>query len=228
MLIGDEAIDRLANASVAVFGIGGVGSYVAEALCRAGIGKLTFIDNDTVSVSNINRQLIALHSTVGRNKVDVMRERGLDINPRAMISTAPVFVSPETIDMFAFSQFSYVVDAVDNVTAKLLIIERCSACGTPVISSMGTGNKLSPEKLTVADIYDTSGCPLARVMRRELRKRGVERLKVVYSTEEPRKVISEADDAGDRRGTPGSMPFVPSAAGLLLASEVIRDIAGVR
>lgn len=213
LLLGEEALERLREKTVAVFGIGGVGGYVAEALARTGVGTLHLIDNDRVSTSNINRQVIALHSTVGRYKTEVMRERILDINPQAEVIIHNCFFLPENADSFTFSEYDYVVDAVDTVTAKLEIIMRAKEAGVPVISSMGAGNKLDPSLFEVADIYETSVCPLARVMRRELKKRDIKKLKVVYSKEEPLK-----------QRIPGSVAFVPSVAGLLIAGEVIRDI----
>lgn len=213
LLLGEEALERLREKTVAVFGIGGVGGYVAEALARTGVGTLHLIDNDRVSTSNINRQVIALHSTVGRYKTEVMRERILDINPQAEVIIHNCFFLPENADSFTFSGYDYVVDAVDTVTAKLEIIMRAKEAGVPVISSMGAGNKLDPSLFEVADIYETSVCPLARVMRRELKKRDIKKLKVVYSKEEPLK-----------QRIPGSVAFVPSVAGLLIAGEVIRDI----
>lgn len=213
LLLGEEALERLREKTVAVFGIGGVGGYVAEALARTGVGTLHLIDNDRVSTSNINRQVIALHSTVGGYKTEVMRERILDINPQAEVIIHNCFFLPENADSFTFSGYDYVVDAVDTVTAKLEIIMRAKEAGVPVISSMGAGNKLDPSLFEVADIYETSVCPLARVMRRELKKRDIKKLKVVYSKEEPLK-----------QRIPGSVAFVPSVAGLLIAGEVIRDI----
>lgn len=218
LLIGAAALERLGEAKVAVFGVGGVGGYVVEALSRSGVGSFVLIDSDTVSLSNLNRQIIATRDTIGRNKVEVMRERIHSINPGAQVEIHKCFYLPETAEEFDFSKYSYVVDAVDTVTAKIEIIMRAQAAGVPVISSMGAGNKLDPTRFRVADIYETSGCPLAKVMRRELRKRNVEALKVVYSTE-------EAVQTGQR--TPGSMAFVPSVAGLIVASEVIKDLAGV-
>lgn len=224
LLLGEEGIEALGRAAVAVFGIGGVGGYAAEALARSGVGAFLLVDRDVVSVSNINRQIIATIKTVGQSKVEVMRERILDINPRARVEVRNCFFLPENAGEFDFSAYSYVVDAVDTVTAKLELVMRAREAGVPVISSMGAGNKLDPTKFQVADIYETSVCPLARVMRRELRKRGVERLKVVYSTEEaltPKKILS--DDS--RRVIPGSVAFVPSVAGLILAGEVVKDLA---
>lgn len=235
-LLGRDNIEKLSNARVAVFGVGGVGGYVAEALARSGIGHFVLIDDDSVALSNLNRQIIALESTIGRNKVDVMKERILEINPAAVVDAKKCFFLPENASEFDFKSYSYVVDAVDTVTAKLSIIEEAKKAGVPVISSMGTGNKLDPTRLEVADIYETSICPLARVMRRECKKRGIESLKVVYSKEEPirasygspsndeQKELSEHDKK--RRSIPGSTAFVPPAAGLIIASEVVKDIIG--
>ena len=215
MLIGEENRKKLSRAHVAVFGIGGVGSYVCEALARAGVGELTLIDNDVVSESNINRQIIALHSTVGRAKTAVMAERIADINGEIKVNCHNVFFSPETAESIDFSQFSYVIDAIDSVTGKLTIIEKAKALDIPVISSMGTGNKLDPTAFKIADIKKTSVCPLARVMRYELRKRGIEGVRVLFSTEEPKQ-------NGER--TPASISFVPSVAGLIIAGETIKDL----
>ncbi len=224
LLIGEEALKRLRESTVAIFGVGGVGGYVAEALVRSGVGGFDLIDNDTVSVSNLNRQIIATGQTVGRYKTDVMRERILSINPEARVEVHKCFYLPETSAAFDFSRYSYVVDAVDTVTAKIDIVLRAQAAGVPVISSMGAGNKLDPTRFQVADLYETSVCPLAKVMRRELKKRGVERLKVVYSTEEP--IRPKGQDSAER--VPGSIAFVPSVAGLIAAGEVIKDLAGIR
>ena len=226
LLLGEEGVHRLEKSRVAVFGIGGVGGYVAEALARSGVGSLDLIDKDDVSLSNINRQILALHSTVGRLKVDVMKERILDINPEAQVHTYPCFFLPDTAGDFDFSQYDYVVDAVDTVSAKIALILKAKEAGVPVISSMGAGNKLDPSRFEVADIYETSVCPLARVMRRELKKRGVDRLKVVYSREEARMPLEIRKDKESGKITPGSLAFVPSAAGLLLAAEVVMDLAG--
>ena len=220
LLLGKEAVNRLSRARVAVFGVGGVGGYVAEALARSGIGCLELIDKDQISLSNINRQIIALHSTIGRFKAEVMRDRIKDINPDAEVYVHNCFFLPETADSFDFSSYDYVVDAVDNVTAKLELAARASEAGVPVISSMGAGNKLHPELFKVADIYKTSVCPLARVMRRELKKRGIRKLKVLYSEEQPRE--SGRYEKGQR--ITASIAFVPSVAGLMIAGEVIRDL----
>lgn len=227
LLIGAENMRRLRQARVAVFGIGGVGGYVAEGLARSGVGTLELIDHDKVSVTNINRQIIATTKTVGRYKVDVAKERILEINPDAKVYARPVFYLPGTEDAFDFTGYDYVVDAIDTVTGKLEIIQRAEEAGVPVISSMGAGNKLNPAEFEVADIYKTSVCPLAKVMRRELKKRGVKKLKVVYSKEKPLVPLSECagalEDSGKRQ-TPGSMAFVPSVAGLIIAGEVIKDL----
>lgn len=234
MLIEEKGVEILGRSRVAVFGVGGVGGYVVEALARSGVGAIDLIDNDTVSISNINRQIIATHDTVGRDKVEVMRERILSINPDAEVNGVKCFFLPENADEFDFTKYDYVVDAVDTVSAKLEIIERARAAGVPVISSMGTGNKLDPTALQVTDIYATSICPLAKVMRRELRKRGVESLKVVYSTEEAIKPVTLPEDGIEewnteneklnRRSIPGSIAFVPAVAGLIVAGEVVRDL----
>lgn len=225
MLIGSQALEKLSRSVVAVFGIGGVGGYVCEALARAGIGSFELIDNDIVSVTNINRQIIALHSTVGRQKTAVMAERIADINPEAKVRVRNLFFLPENKAEFDFSSYDYVVDAVDTVTAKIALIEEAKRAGVPVISSMGTGNKLCPAMLEVADISKTSVCPLAKVMRYELKKRGISGVKAVYSKEIPIKPAFEAED-GAKRSVPGSISFVPPAAGLIIASEVIKDLIG--
>lgn len=228
LLIGEEGVQCLQKAHVAVFGIGGVGGYVVEALARSGIAAFDLIDNDTVCESNINRQIIATHHTLGRPKVEVMKERILSINPKARVYTHECFFLPENADEFDFKKYTYVVDAVDTVTAKLEIIARAKEADVPVISCMGAGNKLDPTKFTVTDIYKTSVCPLAKVMRRELKKRGVDSLKVVYSTEEAIKPLSSQEGTvskeGSRRSIPGSIAFVPSVAGLIAAGEVVKDI----
>lgn len=225
LLLGSAAMAKLASSHVAIFGIGGVGGYVAEALARCGIGTIDIIDKDIISASNINRQIIAMHSTVGKSKTDVMKERILDISPDTKVNAYKCFYLPENASEFDFNHYSYVIDAVDTVTAKLEIIMRAKAAKIPVISSMGAGNKLDPSAFMIDDIYNTSVCPLARVMRHELKKRGIDSLKVVYSKEQPVNIYA-ADIAGDisKRNTPGSIAFVPSAAGLLIASEVVRDL----
>ncbi len=250
MLLGKEALLKLSGKRVAIFGVGGVGGYVCEALVRCGIGEFDIVDNDVVAESNLNRQIIALHSNIGRSKVEVMKERMQDINPDVKVNVHECFFLPENADSFNFEDYDYVVDAVDTVTAKLEIIERCKAANVPVLSSMGTGNKLNPAMLKVTDISKTQIDPLAKVMRRELKKRGIYKLKVVYSDEQPIKPVNknEADgsygaesigvEANDgstdqnnmnenkhpRRSTPGSVSFVPSVAGLIIASEVVKDL----
>ena len=230
MLVGSLGIENLNAARVAVFGVGGVGGYVAEALARSGIGALDLIDSDTVNLSNINRQIIALHSTVGQYKVDVMKARIADINPDCKVEVYKCFFLPENQHLFDFTKYSYVVDAVDTVTAKIQLVLQAEAAGVPIISSMGAGNKLDPTAFEVADIYKTSVCPLAKVMRRELKQRGVKKLKVVYSREEARKPLGGAEQGitPQKRATPGSTAFVPSVAGLIIASEVVKDIAGLQ
>lgn len=225
LLLGDAAMERLAAARVAIFGLGGVGGYVVEALARSGVGALDLIDHDTVSVSNLNRQILATERTVGQLKTDAARARVMDINPGAQVRTYPVFYTPETAGSFDFTQYDYVVDAIDTVTGKLALAEQARAAGTPMISCMGAGNKLDPTAFRVTDIYETSVCPLARVMRKELKKRGFDRLKVVWSPEEPLAPRYDAPpEAGRRKIPPGSTAFVPSVAGLILAGEVVRDL----
>lgn len=214
MLIGKENLQKLKNSHIAVFGIGGVGGFVTEALARTGVGKIDIIDNDTISESNINRQIIATTKTIGKLKVDVMKERLLDINPEIQVNTFDILYLPETADVFDFSKYDYIVDAVDNVTAKIQLVLQANQSNTPIISSMGTGNKLDPTAFMVSDIYKTEVCPLAKVMRTELKKRGVKKLKVVYSKEKP--ITNQRP--------PASISFVPSVAGLIIASEVIKDI----
>ena len=228
MLLGEEAVEKLQSARVAVFGIGGVGGYTVEALARAGIGQIDVIDSDTVSRSNINRQLLATHSTVGMPKVEAARRRILDVNPDCVVRTHEVFYTPETADRFDFTDYDYIVDAIDTVTGKLALVERATAAGTPIICCMGTGNKLDASAFQVADISKTSMCPLARIMRKELGKRGIKHLKVVYSQEEALTPTGWEEEAAalGKRQIPGSVSFVPGAAGLLLAGEVIKDIAG--
>ena len=235
MLVGDEPLARLAAAKVAVFGVGGVDGFCVEALARAGIGTLHLYDDDTVSESNLNRQLAALRSTIGRPKGEVLAQRVQDINPACQVRSVRMFYLPENADAVDLTQYDYVVDAVDTVAAKLELAVRCTALKVPIISAMGSGNKLDPTAFVVTDLSKTQGCPLARVMRKELRKRGISHLKVVYSTEEPRSPIQpmEAEapagvdtrpGASARRDTPGSISFVPAAAGLVLASAVVRDL----
>lgn len=227
MLLGEDAVDRLQKARVAVFGIGGVGGYTVEALARAGVGQLDLIDNDEISRSNINRQLLAVHSTVGIPKVEAARARILDINPDCVVRTHQVFYTPETAGQFDFRDYDYIVDAIDTVTGKLALVERAKEAGTPVICCMGTGNKLDASAFQVEDISKTSMCPLARIMRKELGKRGIKHLKVVYSREEALSPTGWEEEAAllGKRQIPGSVSFVPGAAGLILAGEVIKDIA---
>ena len=217
-LIGANSLEILKNSHVAVFGIGGVGGHVCEALARSGIGKIDLIDNDTVSITNINRQIIATHSTIGKYKTEVMKNRILDINPNAIVTAHNILYLPETALLFDFSKYDYVIDAIDNVTGKINLVLQSNQAKTPIISSMGTGNKLDPSRFEVSDIYKTSVCPLAKVMRYELKKRGVKKLKVVFSKEEPIK------DKNNPTRVPASNAFVPATAGLLIASEVIKDI----
>ena len=230
MLLGEDAMARLAAARVAVFGIGGVGGHIVEALARSGVGTLELIDNDTVSLTNINRQIIALHSTLGMPKVEAARARVLDICPQTRVITHQAFFTPETADRFDFTQYSYVVDAIDTVSGKIELAVRAHAAGVPLLSCMGAGNKLDPTAFEVTDISKTSVDPLARVMRRELRKRGIEHLTVVYSREPARTPLPDPDmeaEKGQRRSVPASNAFVPAVAGLIAASKVIRDIAEI-
>lgn len=220
MLIGEDAVKRLSACKVAIFGVGGVGGYVAEALARSGVGHFDLIDNDTVNITNINRQIIATHRTIGLFKVDAARDRILSINPQVEVNVYKTFYLPDNSAEFDFTKYNYVVDAVDTVTAKIEIILNAKKADVPVISSMGTGNKLDATRFEVGDIYDTSVCPLARVMRRELKKRGIKNLKVIYSTEEPVK----QNNIENSSGVPASIAFVPSVAGLIIAGEVIKDL----
>lgn len=227
LLLGSEAMEKLAKSRVAVFGIGGVGGFTAEALVRSGIGTIDIIDNDAVSLTNINRQIYATHKTLGRLKVDVAAERITDINPKININTYNVFYTPENSNMFDFTRYDYIVDAIDTVSGKIELIVNAEKTGTPIISSMGAGNKLNPAAFEVADIYKTSVCPLARVMRYELKRRGIKKLKVVYSKEPPITPISTGEEQhAAKRQTPGSTAFVPSVAGLIIAGEVIKDLIG--
>ena len=230
LLVGTEGIKRLKNTRVAVFGIGGVGGYAVEALARSGVGTLDLIDNDKVCLSNINRQIIATRKTIGQYKVEVAKERILEINPEAEVNIYKTFYLPDTAEQFDFSRYDYVVDAIDTVSGKLELAVQAQKSGVPIISSMGTGNKMDPTAFRVTDISKTSVCPLAKVMRRELKKRGIEHLKVVYSQEKPLtplKDISEEEQVSQgRRQTPGSNAFVPSVAGLIIAGEVIKDLIG--
>ena len=240
LLFGKEAMERLYNARVAVFGVGGVGGYTVEALARSGIGTLDLIDDDKVCLTNLNRQILATRKTVGKYKVDVAEERIHDINPDAVVNTYKTFYMPDTADQFDFSQYDYVVDAIDTVKGKLELVMQAQATGTPIISCMGAGNKLDPSRFRVADIYKTQGCPLARVMRTALRKRGVKKLKVVYSDEIPTRPIEDMSiscrshcicppgaehKCTERRDIPGSTAFVPSVAGLIIAGEVVKDLS---
>lgn len=227
LLIKKEGIETLQNSTVAVFGVGGVGGFVIEALVRAGIGTIHIVDHDTVSISNLNRQIIATHQTIDRKKVDVMKERILSINPSCNVKIYDDFFLPETANHFPFDEFDYIVDAVDTVTAKIKLVEISQEKKIPIISSMGTGNKLDPTKLEVTDIYKTSICPLARVMRRELKKRKIPALKVVYSTEKPIETDAPVDPETHKK-TPGSISFVPSCAGLIIASVVVRDLLHIK
>ena len=226
LLLGKDAVEHLSHCRVAVFGIGGVGGYVCEALARSGVGSFDLIDNDKVCLSNINRQIIATMKTVGEYKTQVMKNRILDINPEAVVNTFECFFLPETAADFPFDQYDYVVDAIDTVTAKIELVMQCRKAGVPIISSMGAGNKLDPTQFRVADIYKTKMDPLAKVMRRELKKRGVTKLKVVYSEEEPISLPESEPQPNGRRSTPGSTAFVPSVAGLIIAGEVIKDLTG--
>ena len=233
LLYGEEAMRKLAASRISVFGIGGVGGYVVEALVRSGVGTLDIIDDDKVCMSNLNRQIIATRETIGRYKVDVAEERIHDINPDCVVNAHKSFFLPETQDQFDFSEYDYVVDAIDTVAGKLAIIEKAKKAGTPVISSMGAGNKINPAMFEVSDIYKTTICPLAKVIRHECRKRGIDSLKVVYSKEMPIKPLEDtgcsqevAENRTKRRATPGSTAFVPSVVGLIIAGEVINDITG--
>lgn len=222
LLLGETAVEALAQKHVAVFGVGGVGGFAAEALARAGIGKLTIVDNDRVSPSNLNRQLLALHSTIGQKKTDVMRARLLDINPDLDVIVRDVFFLPENADTFCFADYDYVVDAIDTVAGKIALAVCAREAGVPIIASMGAGNKLDPTQFEVADLAKTSVCPLARTMRRELRKHGIEHMKVVYSKEPA--LQPQGDPPGGERPVPGSVSFVPGAVGLILAGEVVKDL----
>lgn len=226
LLVGEEGIEKLSSARIAVFGVGGVGGYAVEALARSGVGALDVIDNDIVSPSNINRQIIATTETIGRSKVDVAEERIKSINPDCIVRTYKAFFLPDTADLFDFSLYEYVIDAIDTVSGKIELAVRAKNAGVPLISCMGAGNKLDPTAFEVADLFKTTGDPLARIMRRELRKRGIERLKVVCSSERAIKPKSEPAESAGRRSIPGSAAFVPSVAGLIAAGTVINDILG--
>lgn len=226
LLFGEDAMEKLKKAHVAIFGLGGVGGYALEALARSGIGALTLVDHDTISETNLNRQILAAHSTIGMDKVTVAAQRIRDIDPTIAIDARKVFYSPESDHLFAFSQFSYVIDAIDTVTGKLCLVQQAQRAGVPIISSMGTGNKRDPSAFRIGDIYETSVCPLARVMRKECRKRGIPKLKVLYSLEEPitpSQAVHEELPQG-RRSLPASCAYVPSVAGLLIAGAVIEDL----
>lgn len=226
LLIGEENLEKLRNAHIAVFGIGGVGGYAVEALARSGIGTLDLIDRDVISISNINRQIIALTSTLGKYKAEVAAQRVKDINPDVRVNVHNMFYTPETAGQFDFSEYDYIIDAIDTVTGKIELVMQADHARTPIISSMGAGNKLDPTLFEVSDIYKTSVCPLARVMRRELKKRGIKKLKVVYSKEQPVEQQTREYDSITKKVTPASIAFVPSAAGLIIAGEVIKDIIG--
>lgn len=226
LLLGTEAMERIKTARVAVFGLGGVGGYVVEALARTGVGHLELIDHDTISLTNINRQILATHSTLGMYKAEAAKQRVLDINPEAEVVARNEFFSPDTLEHFDFSRYTYVVDAVDTVTAKLALVTACQAAGVPIISCMGTGNKLDPSKFQIADISKTSVCPLARIMRKECAKRGIRHLTVLFSTEDPiSPALADEKPPEGRRALPGSVAYVPSVAGLLMAGKIIDDIS---
>lgn len=224
MILGKDSTKTLKGKSVILFGLGGVGSYTAEALARAGIGKLTIVDNDTVSVTNLNRQLCALHSTIGMPKVDVVKARILDINPECEVTAIQKFYLPEKSDEFNLQDFDYIADAIDTVSAKIDLAVKSQELGISIISCMGTGNKLDPSRFTVSDIFKTSSCPLCRVMRNELKKRGIKKLNVVWSPEEPQKPLQTDKNSGKRQ-TPASLPFVPPVAGMIMAGKIITDLA---
>lgn len=223
ILLGVEAMQKLKNSRVAIFGIGGVGGYVAEALARSGVGTLDLFDNDTISETNINRQIYALHSTIGQYKTEVAAKRIADINPEAVVNCHKVFYMPDNADKYDLSKYDYIIDAIDTVTAKIELVVRAQKADVPIISSMGTGNKLDPLSFEVTDIFKTTMCPLAKVMRYELKKRGIKKLKVIYSKEKPLTPLS-TDEVSSKRQVPGSTAFVPSVAGLIIASEVIKDL----
>lgn len=224
MLIGKENINKIKKSRIAIFGIGGVGSYVAEALARAGVQNLILVDNDIVNVTNINRQLIATNSTIGKYKVDLMEKRILDINPKAKVDTYKIFYMPESKEKIIDKSLDYIIDAIDTVTAKILLVEQANELQIPIISCMGTGNKLDPTKFEITDIYKTSVCPLAKSMRQELKKRKIKKLKVLYSKEEPIKPNLKSEEDTNKKNIPASISFVPSVAGLIIAGEVIKDI----
>ncbi|MBS5794157.1 MAG: tRNA threonylcarbamoyladenosine dehydratase [Clostridiales bacterium] len=235
ILIGKENIEKLKNSSVIIFGVGGVGSFCVEAIARCGVSNIHIVDDDTISITNINRQIIATQSTIGKDKTEVVKQRILDINPNTNVTISKIFYTKDTVNTINLSKYDYVIDAIDTISSKILLVEEATKLNIPIISSMGTGNKLDPTKFVVSDIYKTSMCPLAKVMRYELKKRGIKKLKVVYSTEKPikpapinidknAKSTSPFRDTNKRRETPGSISFVPSVAGLIIASQVINDI----
>lgn len=235
ILIGKENIEKLKNSSIIIFGVGGVGSFCVEAIARCGVSNIHIVDDDTISITNINRQIIATHSTIGKDKTEVVKQRILDINPNTNVTISKIFYTKDTVNTINLSKYDYVIDAIDTISSKILLVEEATKLNIPIISSMGTGNKLDPTKFVVSDIYKTSMCPLAKVMRYELKKRGIKKLKVVYSTEKPikpspinidknAKSTSPFRDTNKRRETPGSISFVPSVAGLIIASQVINDI----
>ncbi len=228
LLFGSDAMEKLKKSKIAVFGVGGVGGYTVEALARSGIGSLDLIDNDTVCLTNINRQIIATLDTIDEYKVDVAERRVKSINPYCKVKTYKTFYTPETSSEFDFSQYDYIVDAIDTVTGKIELIVNAQKCATPIISSMGAGNKIDPAAFEVADIYKTSVCPLAKVMRYELKRRGIKKLKVVYSKEKPITPVEQSDEKTTKRQVPGSTAFVPSVAGLIIAGEIIKDITGLK
>lgn len=227
MLIGKNAINKLANSKVAIFGIGGVGSYIAEALARCGVGNFILVDNDKVTITNINRQIIATTKTIGQYKVDLMKQRILDINPEAKVETYKTFYMPECEEKIMDDSVNYVIDAIDTVTAKIFLIEEATRLNIPIISSMGTGNKLDPSKFEITDIYKTSVCPLAKVMRKELRQRNIKKLNVLYSKEEPIKPEGNTEEQTSKKHVPGSIAFSPSVAGLMIASKVVKDLINI-
>lgn len=226
LLLGEEKLQKLQSAHVAVFGAGGVGSYVIEALARSGVGAISIVDGDTVSLTNVNRQLLALESTLGKSKAETAKSRVQDINPDCRVKAHPLFFTAETAEEFDFTRYDYVADAIDMVTSKLLLISRAKAAGVPVISCMGTGNKFDPMAFRVADVTETTVCPLARIMRKELKKRGIGHVKAVFSPEDAKTPLPGGETGRGERPVPGSMAFVPAAAGLLMASEIVKDLAG--
>lgn len=233
MLLGSDAMEKLRNARVAVFGLGGVGGYIVEALARSGVGALDIIDNDTVSITNLNRQIVAVEGTVGMPKTEAAKMRIVQINPDCKVTAYNTFYMPENSSDFDFTKYDYIADAIDTVTAKIELVMNANKCGTPIICSMGTGNKLNPAELEVADIYKTSVCPLARIMRYELKRRGIKKLKVVYSKEMPIVPTGDAaekcrEESTGKKNVPGSTAFVPAVAGMIIASEIVKDICGIK